>query len=156
MIDDAAERDGEDIVQEVFLNIFNLADVTGPIESLPAYIYQALRNRIVDYLRKRKMDTVSLDAGISEDREFTLADVLHDTRYGTAADVDKEEIRQRLFEAVESLGPDQKAIVMETEFNGRSFKELSSAWDVPLGTLLARKSRALKKIRIDLADLVEQ
>ena len=32
LIDDAAERDGEDIVQDVALNLFSRADVTVPIE----------------------------------------------------------------------------------------------------------------------------
>jgi len=35
----------------------------------------------------------------------------------------------------------------QTEFSGRSYRELSERWKVPIGKLLARKSRALKKIR---------
>ena len=31
--------------------------------------------------------------------------------------------------------------------NGRTFRELSEEWGVPLGTLLARKSRAIAKVR---------
>ena len=38
-IDDAADRDGEDIVQDIILNIFNRSDVSEPIEHLTAYIY---------------------------------------------------------------------------------------------------------------------
>jgi len=41
-----------------------------------------------------------------------------------------------------------------TEFDGRSFRELSEEWQVPIGTLLARKSRALQKIRNKLTGLV--
>ena len=54
LIDDAAERDSEDIVQDVFLNIFDRADITMPIENAAAYVYQALRNKVIDYLRKRR------------------------------------------------------------------------------------------------------
>jgi DNA-directed RNA polymerase specialized sigma24 family protein len=35
---------------------------------------------------------------------------------------------------------------------GRSFRQLSEEWGVPVGTLLARKSRALKKIKKMLDD----
>lgn len=152
LIEDAAERDGEDIVQDVFLNIFNLADITIPIENLSAYVYQSLRNRVVDFLRKRRTDTVSLDAEVSEEKGLSLAGIIRDARSDTARKINKEEIRQRIFEAIESLSTDQKAVFIETEFNGRPFKELAKEWSVPLGTLLARKSRALKKIRIVLAD----
>ncbi len=65
LIDDTAERDGEDIVQDIILNLFNRADFTVPIENLTAYIYQALRNRTIDYLR-RKREILSLDEGWSD------------------------------------------------------------------------------------------
>jgi RNA polymerase sigma-70 factor (ECF subfamily) len=46
LIDDAAERDGEDIVQDVALKLLSRADVLMPIETLSAYVYQFLRNRV--------------------------------------------------------------------------------------------------------------
>ena len=58
LIDDTAEYDSEDILQEVMLNVFSRADVTAPIENLSGYIYQSLRNRIIDLLRRR--DKVSI------------------------------------------------------------------------------------------------
>ena len=59
-IDDMADRDAEDIVQDVFVSLFEKADVTLPIENLAAYVYQSLRNRLVDIFRKKK-DTLSLE-----------------------------------------------------------------------------------------------
>jgi DNA-directed RNA polymerase specialized sigma24 family protein len=43
MIDDMAARDGEDIVQDVILNAFNLAGVNAPIENVSAYLYYEIR-----------------------------------------------------------------------------------------------------------------
>jgi DNA-directed RNA polymerase specialized sigma24 family protein len=56
-----------------------------------------------------------------------------------------------IFEAMDELGAEEKAVILETEFEGKSFHRLAEEWDVPLGTLLARKSRALEKIRKRLA-----
>ena len=148
-IDDAADRDGEDIVQDVILNIFTRADLTIPIENLSSYVYQSLRNRIIDYLRKRR-DTVSLEDAAFEDRELTLSDILPDPRYDRMNEDVRLEIRQRLFEALERVSEEQRAIIIATEFEGRTFQELAEEWDVPMGTLLARKSRALQKIRLAL------
>ena len=61
-------------------------------------------------------------------------------------------MRQHLFQAIDSLNDQARAIIIETEFNGRSFRELADQWKIPIGTLLARKSRALKKIRELLID----
>ncbi len=151
-IDDTAERDGEDIVQEVALNIFNQTDITAPIENLSAYIYQALRNRVVDLLRKRKVLLVSMDSEESLHKNLSLSALISDL--GCAADnrLDKKERHQRLYEAIDKLSDTNRAIIIETEFKGKSFKELSQCWEVPLGTLLARKHRALRKIEKLLKD----
>lgn len=150
-IEDTAERDGEDIVQDVMLNIFSRADVTMPIENLAAYVYQSLRNRIIDYLRKKR-EMVSLDAAFVENEELTLSDILPDPRYDWMNEDVGLEIRERLFEALEELSDEQRAIIIATEFEGWTFRELSEEWGVPLGTLLARKSRALHKIREAFSD----
>ena len=75
-IDDAADRDAEDIVQDVMLNIFDKADISIPIENLAAYIYQSLRNRIVDLFRKRKevyfLEKVVQDSGHDPGKIFEL------------------------------------------------------------------------------------
>lgn len=152
MIDDTAARDGEDIVQEVMAHAFNLADVNAPIENLSAYLYQSLRNRVVDYLRKRKPGAVSLEEVVLEESDLRFADLLYDARDNPIVEFEKREMLHLLFEAIEALNEDQRAVVIETEFEGRAFKELAEEWGVPVGTLLARKSRALAKIRKTFQD----
>lgn len=142
LIDDTAERDAEDVVQDVMLSLFDRADFTVPIESLTAYIYQSLRNRVVDLLRKRKR------------RSISLSDVIRDARYDTVREVERKEIRNRVYQALDSLSEEQKAVIIATEFDDRPFRELSEEWGIPIGTLLARKSRALQKIREKLTGLV--
>ena len=43
--------------------------------------------------------------------------------------------------------PDHRAVLIATELKGKSFRELSEEWDEPMGTLLSRKSRAVKTLR---------
>ncbi|MBD3243180.1 MAG: RNA polymerase subunit sigma-24, partial [Chitinivibrionales bacterium] len=54
LIDDAAEQDAEDFVQDVAVKLLSLADITAPIENLSAYVYRALRNRVIDAFRVRR------------------------------------------------------------------------------------------------------
>ncbi len=145
LIEDTAENDNEDILQDVALNLLDLADITGPIENLSAYIYQALRNRVIDYLRRRKRN-LPIDSPVTGE-EMTLADVLHDTRFDTARIVEQQEIRNLLFQAIAALSEDEQALIKATEYRGISFKELVNEWHIPIGTLLARKSRAIAKIK---------
>src|SRR5512136_1838177 len=78
LIDDAADREGEDIVQDVVLGLFEKADISAPVENLAAYVYQSLRNRVIDAMRRRKPGNASLDAELPGDSGGTLADVVSD------------------------------------------------------------------------------
>ena len=146
-IDDAAERDGEDIVQDVVLSLFDRADVSVPIENLTAYVYQALRNRIIDLRRKKRHLIISLDSQTGSQSNLSLSDLIRDYRYNAANEFERKEMRRLAFASLEKLSDTEKAVIIETEFEGRTFKELSAAWGLPIGTLLARKSRALQKIK---------
>jgi RNA polymerase sigma factor (sigma-70 family) len=154
LIDDAAERDGEDIVQDVMAAFISAADVTIPINNLAAYLYEALRNRVIDMLRRRKKH-LSLDAPLTlDDKETaTLLDVIADTKQDPVGMVEKKRQRERIMEAIDNLPDEQRAVVIATEIDDRTFSELAEAWDVPIGTLLARKSRAVEKIRCKLSAL---
>jgi len=147
-----ADRDSEDIVQDVMLNIFSRSDELEAIENISAYVYRAVRNRVIDALRARK-PTVSMHGTAGDDRVPALEDVLADNRYNAFDEAHRSEIRRRITEAIDDLSEDQQAVIIETEFIGKSFQELSEEWDVPMGTLLARKSRGIAKIRETLGDL---
>ena len=141
LIDDAADRDAEDIVQDVMLGLFDKADVTAPIENLSAYIFSSLRNRVTDMFR-RKRDVAS------------LATLVHESVEDATDVLEKKELREFMVKAIENLSDEQRAVVIATEFEDRSFRDLSEEWEIPIGTLLARKSRALKKIKRELAGSV--
>jgi len=141
LIEDAGDRDAEDIVQDVMLSIFDKADVTIPIENLAAYVYQSLRNRVVDIFRK-KQDVVSLEEAIAE------------AGCDPACQVERRELIECIFNVMDLLPPEQRDVLIATEFEGRSYRELCEEWNVPMGTLLARKSRALNKIKQELIGLV--
>jgi RNA polymerase sigma factor (sigma-70 family) len=89
----------------------------------------------------------------ADDRIPALEDILADNRYNAFDEAHRSEIRHRIIDAIDDLSEDQQAVIIETEFTGRSFQELSEEWDIPIGTLLARKSRGIAKIREALSDL---
>ena len=145
LIDDAADRDGEDIVQNVALKLFCRADVLMPIATLYVHFYQSIRNRAIISISRRR-DERSLDE-TGEDGESCPLQQLPDIVADAEKELARKELKRKIFEAIDGLPDEQKAIVIETELNGRSFRELSTEWGIPLGTLLARKSRAIAKVR---------
>ncbi len=144
-IADSAEADAEDIVQEVLEGIFERADVASPIADVAAYVYRSLANRVVDSLRARRSRRPH--APVSAALPQSLAESLPDARYEASALAERQEARERLFAAIDGLPPAQKAVLMATELEGASYRELADEWDEPIGTLLARKHRALRALR---------
>jgi RNA polymerase sigma factor (sigma-70 family) len=148
-VGDIAEEEAEDIVQEVALNVLNIfaqGDVTAPIRNLAGYVYRALKNSVVDYLRLKK-PTLSLDTRRGGEGTPSLADLLKDEAIAPESQVEQNELHRRLYRALNALAAKDRAIIIATEFEGRTFQDLAEEWDVPLGTLLTRKARALKKVR---------
>jgi RNA polymerase sigma factor (sigma-70 family) len=150
-IDDAAAHDSEDIVQDVFAAVFAATDVTAPVGNLLAYCYQGLRNRVIDMVRRRKKHE-SLDAPLDvvDGASQTLHDLIADARYDTGSVVEHRQVHRIIMESIDELPEAQRAVVIATEIENRSFSELAEMWNIPLGTLLARKSRAMEKIKTRL------
>lgn len=146
MVKEAGHFDSEDIVQDVILSIIDKTDISDPIENFSAYVYRSLRNRVVDYLRGKK-NHESMDAVLPGDSGLVLSDILEDIRESTSKKLEQKEVGKDLALAMEKLEEKYRNIFIATEIEGYTFQELSDIWEVPIGTLLARKSRAMKKLR---------
>ena len=145
-IEDQADLEAEDLVQDVFANLLERADPLSEVENLSAYVWRSLRNRVVDALRRRR-NHLSLDEPIAGEDDLTLADVIADDEPDAEALLESAEDLAGLASAMESLDPKERELLQQTEFGGRTFRELSEEWGEPIGTLLSRKSRAVKTLR---------
>lgn len=146
-IQDSTERDAEDIVQDVVYSVFNTVDISAPFENLAAYIYQGLRNRIIDVFRTRKKN-LSLDAEINfEDQSIKFGDLVEDITHCPDRAMGRKEASEILYNAISQLKLDDQKIIIATEIDGYSFQELANEWDVSINTLLSRKSRAMVKLK---------
>ena len=149
---DLSEMEVEDIVSDLMTDLFNRVDITEQVENMGAYIYRSIQNKVIDYLRRRKK-TVSLDDTVSDDDDSDRRKVVPEPSYDMQAEVDAAEIRDRLIKALDSLEPNQRAVWIATELDGYTFRELAEEWDLPIGTLLARKHRAVAALQKELQDL---
>lgn len=152
-LSDAAHIDGEDLVQDVMLKIIENPSVTAPIADLSAYVFRALRNRIIDEYRRAGPDMTSMEG---EEGDKGLYDTLPDTKYEPRGSEERRILRREIFEAISSLSAEQRQVVVETELNGMAMAELARRTSTPLGTLLSRKHRGMKKIRKRLEHLKEE
>lgn len=142
--------DAEDMLSDVMLKILKQDDIDY-VDNFTGYVYRALQNKIIDYYRK-KDNTISLNSYTNSEKNTMLLDILPD-KIDLNDEIERKELKKRLFQAISDLKPSQKAIFVATEIEGITFRELSQEWNEPIGTLLARKSRAVKNLRESLQDL---
>ncbi len=144
----------EDIIQDVALSIYSKLDSGKSVNNLGSYVYRSIRNKIIDLYRSQKNIT-SLENYNDEEGHNLLLDTIFAEQDG----VDEYQFMHRkriLFNAIEKLKPEQRAILIATEFEKRSFQELSIEWDEPVGTLLARKHRAISSLSRIATDMYKE
>jgi len=133
----------EDIIQDVALGLIDKLDLDTQIGNLTGYIYQSVKNKIIDF-QKKKQRTVSIENFTDRKNENYLLNTVTDE---TLAENDYANIEPEILQqAILQLRPDEQAVVIATEFENQTYEELSQEWEVPIGTLLSRKHRALSKL----------
>jgi RNA polymerase sigma factor (sigma-70 family) len=147
--------DAEDILHEVFVQAVRSPNVLASVDNLVAWLFRIARNRVVDWYRRRgRRQETSLDADAGEGTG-SLGELIADT----SIDLDRDLVRRMtvdaLATAVASLPAAQREAFVGNVIEGRTFREMAEQTNTPLGTLLARKSRAVAKLRETLEDLEE-
>ncbi len=138
------EASPEDIIQDVALGLVDKLDLDTQIGNLTGYIYRSVKNKIIDYQQK-KQRTVSIENFTDRKNENYLLNTVTDETLAEENDYANIE-PEMLQQAIAQLRPDEQAVIIATEFEQRSYEELSMEWGIPMGTLLSRKHRALSKL----------
>jgi RNA polymerase sigma factor (sigma-70 family) len=126
----------EDAAQEAFVKAWRYAASYDPRRGpVAAWILTIARNAALDQARarSRRLDQPALDAG--------------DDIVGVdGIDCPYEELAP-LADAVRALPEEQRAVLMATVYRGHTTREISEAWELPLGTVKTRLRLALNKLR---------
>lgn len=136
-INDAADRDAEDIIQDVALKIFSRTENLSPINNVAAFVYNSIKNKIIDIMRTKKEKF-----RIDDEIEIRLIEFT-ELYYGKSDNSYSEEMKNELMKAIFSLKPYYQDIIIAIDFEGITYKVLSLETGIPQGTLMSRRHRAL-------------
>lgn len=130
----------EEITQSVFVTV---AEKVGAGEytecgRFEQWLFRVAMNRVRDHIRRVKRRSATGD-------EATLSAIASRERDGR--DPDRSQEFALLRRAMDTLSDQDREIVELRHHGGLSFKQISDVLEEPLGTLLARHHRALKKLR---------
>lgn len=149
-------RDAEDILQDVFYELVEANRLLMPIDHVTGWLFRVARNRIIDLLRRKRPETFSDLAVESEDDErLRVEDLLPSRDAGPDALYARSVLLGELALAIDELPPEQRAVFVAHEFDGRSFKEMAAETGVSINTLLSRKRYAVGHLRERLQNIYD-
>ncbi|HRX15748.1 MAG TPA: sigma-70 family RNA polymerase sigma factor [Spirochaetota bacterium] len=141
-ISDCVDSESDDIIQDVMIKLSSLADVTVPLDNLSSYVYRALKNRIIDIYRS---DNKNKSVPIESNNVEVVS--LSDDSLDVSQIFEESQLRENLIAALGRLSESERTLIIMTEYEGKTVRYISEKTNEPVGTLLARKSRAVNKLR---------
>jgi RNA polymerase sigma-70 factor (ECF subfamily) len=144
----------EDLVQEVFIKAFKNLESYSNEYAFSTWLYRIATNHTIDYLRKKKLQTFSINDPIKT-KDGDMEVQLPDTTYATDNPVMKKERKAIVQHAISNLPEKYRVVIQMRHMDELSYQEISDELDLPLGTVKAHIFRArelLYKALIDKKD----
>ncbi|XKK41847.1 sigma-70 family RNA polymerase sigma factor [Nocardiopsis sp. ARC36] len=135
----------QDVVQEVFLRAWRAADRFDPeLASLRVWLFAIARNVLIDELRraaKRPLPMAPGENGSPGNQPDALG-------------FDERVMQSWLVEeALQRIGPEHRAVLVETYLRGRPYSEVAAEQGIPVGTLRSRLFYGLKALRVVMDEM---
>ncbi len=143
-------RDAElarDLTQDIFIRVHRSLGKYDPVYPFTSWIYRVGSNLCIDYIRKKKLATISLDAPVRLGDDETVTRDIADPKQSPASDLDSAERSRALAGAMAKLPESHRMVLLLRHQRDLTYQEIALTLDVPLGTVKARIHRAREALR---------
>lgn len=145
----------EDLAQDTFIKVLGAIESYRPEYKFSSWIFKIANNAAIDHLRRRSLDTLSLDgsphAESSEAIEATTLQI-SDGAESALDEVANRELGSSIEAAISQLRPEYRSCILLRHVEGRPYEEIAEILDLPLGTVKTYIHRARNELRILLAE----
>jgi len=148
----------EDLAQDTFIKVLNNIDRYRPEFKLSSWLFKIANNVAIDHLRKRQLDTVSMEgsphAATATEIEATSFEIASQQE-SPLDEMEARELGSSIERAIASLRPEYRSCIMLRHVEGRSYEEIAAILDLPLGTVKTYIHRARHELRDALVETRE-
>ncbi len=128
----------EEIVEDIFVNVWKKREEMGEIENLKVYLYVSVKNRSYNYLERNKNQYLQ---DINAVEESLLS------HYPDPEDIlFTAELKKVFDEAIINLPPQCQRVYKLVKLDGLRYKEVATILDISPRTVENHVAKALKKI----------
>jgi RNA polymerase sigma-70 factor (ECF subfamily) len=146
----------EDLSQETFVKALNAIESYRPEYKFSSWIFKIANNVSIDHLRRRELDTLSLDGSphaLTPEAIQASALQLGDRQETALEELEAKELGGEIEVAIAALRPEYRACILLRHVEGRPYEEIATMLDLPLGTVKTYIHRARGELRQALAHL---
>ena len=148
----------EDLAQETFVKALNAIESYRPEFKFSSWIFKIANNAAIDHLRRRELDTLSLDGSPNAetaDAVEATALQISDRTETPLEELEARELGGAIEVAIGQLRPEYRACILLRHVEGRPYEEIAEMLSLPLGTVKTYIHRARNELRQALSDLRE-
>ncbi len=142
--------DAEDLTIEAFAKAFKNLSRFKKDYTFSTWLFRIATNNAIDFIRKKKLDTYSLNTSFTDDNGDSVTMDVEDHQTLTP---DEETMKTQKIELVQmfvtKLPPKYQRLVKLRYFDELSYEEIAVELDAPLGTVKAQLHRA-RELMYDL------
>ncbi len=146
----------EDLAQDTFIKVLNALDRYDPSYKFSSWIFKIAHNTTVDQLRKKELDTLSLDGSPhARTQEQAEATSFTPEAHGLdpAAYAESQELGAEIEAAIGELRPQYREAILLWHVEGRAYDEIAEIMDLPLGTVKTYIHRGRNELKQKLGHL---
>ena len=147
------KEDAEDLVQEVFLEVYNSISKFKGNSKLSTWIYKITTNKCLEFIRKKNTKKRSgfLKPLFSE--EFSIDKTNYFTEFNHPGFLlENKELNETLFKAINSLPESQASVFTLHKIDGKSYQEIADITDKSVSSVESLMFRAKKNLQQLLYD----
>ncbi|MCK5136013.1 MAG: RNA polymerase sigma-70 factor [Bacteroidales bacterium] len=128
------EDDAREVVQKVFINLWEKREEIDLSTSLKSYLFTSVHNRSLNVIRDRKK--------FSSEEVPELAG-----EWDVSAQIESMELEEKIRETIEALPEKCRQIFELSRFDGLKYSEIAEQLDISVKTVENQMSKALKILR---------
>jgi RNA polymerase sigma-70 factor (ECF subfamily) len=142
----------EDLAQDAFVKAFGKLGTFDPGKKFSSWLFKIAHNTAIDHLRRRGVETVSLDAPVTDDPDAAPRPIEDEAGETPDDAAERSDLSRALTRAVARLRPEYRQVILLRYQAGLEYAEIVDETGFPLGTVKTYIHRARKELSGLLAE----
>lgn len=138
----SSKEDADDLTLEAFGKAFRSLESYRPKYAFSTWLFRIAINNCIDHIRKKRLQTLSIDEPIETDSEQDFSRNLRSETLNPEEVVIREQRMELIRNMLERLNDKYKLMIELRYFEEYSYDEIATELQMPIGTVKAQLHRA--------------